>query len=82
MNENYQNLANGIVIQAVKDYRDALFFLENYRITCESDKKNTEYIKMISVKKEIERFVHSDWYKALTNIDGDKLLKKLQSEVV
>jgi hypothetical protein len=33
------------------------------------------------MKNEVERFFHSDWYRELTSVDGNVLIKKLQAEV-
>ena len=55
----YEKLANAIVMQAVKDYRET-----------ESQRE----------KDEIIQFFRSDWFKALTNIDCEYLIKRLKSE--
>lgn len=69
--EPYENLVNAIILQAVKDYRKALRKLKlNYT--------NTEAKR---TKAEVERFFRSGWYKALTMIDGETLIKKLQEEI-
>ncbi len=59
MTDNYQNLKNAIILQAVKDYRDA-----------ETPK----------TKSAIIRFIRSDWFKALTDLEPEMLIKKLQEE--
>ena len=71
MTEPYQNLANAIILMAVKDYRDALKKL----------KKRPKYAPAQHMKNEVERFFHSDWYRELTSVDGNVLIKKLKSEV-
>ena len=53
MTEPYQNLANAIILMAVKDYRDALKKL----------KKRPSYGPAQDMKNEVERFFHSDWYR-------------------
>lgn len=57
--KNYEEFANAIIIQAVKDYRQA---------------------KTPQAKREIKRFFKSEWYKMLTNADGDMIIKKLELE--
>ena len=57
--ENYEKLANAIILQAVRDYRNCC----SYQMRC-----------------SIERFFRSDWFMVLTNLDGEKLIKKLQEE--
>ena len=32
-------------------------------------------------KRRIERFFHSEWYRILTNVDGDIILKMLKAEM-
>ena len=71
MTEPYQDLANAIILMAVKDYRDALKKL----------KKRPSYGPAHDMKNEVERFFHSDWYRELTSVDGNVLIKKLQAEV-
>jgi hypothetical protein len=71
MNDPYENLANAIVIQAVKDYRAALRTLE----------RNPKYTPALQDKSEVERFFRSEWYKLLTSVDGEMLLRMLREEV-
>ena len=71
MTEPYQNLANAIILMAVKDYRDALKKLM----------KRARYGPAQDLKNEVERFFRSDWYRELTSVDGEILIKKLQAEV-
>ena len=71
MNDPYQNLANAIILLAVKDYRTALRKL----------KKRPKYGATQDIKNEVERFFRSDWYRELTSVDGEILIKKLQAEV-
>lgn len=67
----YEGLANGIVLQAVKDYRDANKKLARGR-------NNQEASRM---KQECLRFFRSGWFGALTTIDPEFLIKKLDEEV-
>ena len=71
MTDPYQNLDNAIILMAVKDYRDALKKL----------KKRPRYGPAHDIKNEVERFFRSDWYRELTSVDGNVLIKKLQAEV-
>lgn len=68
---NYENLANAIVLQAVKDYRSAL-----KRIKMNPSNKDA-----MSDAMECERFFRSRWYSALTKVDGEYLINKLRGEV-
>jgi len=69
--DGYTKLANGIVLQAVKDYRDALMRL----------KKNPYNNKALSSKREVERFFRSNWFEVLTSIDPEMLIRELNAEV-
>ena len=71
MTEPYQDLANAIILMAVKDYRDALKKLM----------KRPRYGPAQDLKNEVERFFRSDWYRELTSVDANFLIKKLRSEV-
>lgn len=68
--KNYENLANTIILQAVRDYRTALKCL----------KLNPNNRKALSDKEEIECFFHSKWYSTLTSVDGDMLIRSLSEE--
>ena len=67
----YEDLANAIILQAVKDYRKAL------RYECLAV-NNSKYKADID---EIERFFRSGLFEAITNISGEYLIRKLRSEV-
>lgn len=71
MNANYQDLANGIVVRAAKDYRKVL-------------KKSLCFPSSSTAKNEISRledFFSSDYYKLLTSLDSEKLIEQLRQEV-
>ena len=66
----YENLANAIILQAVKDYRMAL----------KSLKANSRKRTVQTDKAEIERFFRSQWYSTLTDVNGEMLILSLQKE--
>ena len=68
--KNYEELANAIVLQAVRDYRDALGMLA----------KNPNSILANRDKSDCERFFLGKWFSELTGIDGKQLMNKLQKE--
>jgi len=72
MSDPYENLANAIVLQAVKDYRET-------RKKLKKCKKNEDAKLMVS---DCESFFRSDWFAVLTSVDGEMLLKKLQEEEI
>ena len=55
----YENLANAIILKAVKDYRQS---------------------KCVRTMEEIERFFRSGWFRVLTNINGEQLIRDLRKE--
>lgn len=69
--ENYENLANTIVLQAVRDYRTAL---KSLKLNPSNESAKIE-------KENIERFFQSDWYKVLTSVDGEYLIRAIRKEV-
>jgi len=71
MIDPYEDLANAIVLLAVKDYRDALKKLM----------KHPRHESAKRTKAEVERFLRSDWYRELTAVEPEILLRKLKEEV-
>ena len=71
MYDNYTNLANAIVLQAVKDDRKARRILYRY-----PDHRLVEH-----ESRSIERFFRSGWFSVLTQINPDMLISKLKAEV-
>lgn len=67
----YDDLANGIVLQAVKDYRDANKKLSRGRRNNEAERMENECL----------RFFRSRWFSALTEIDPEFLIRRLDEEV-
>ena len=65
----YYDLANAIVEQAAIDYRNALNGVSYDR------RYSPE-----SVIKETEKFFRSEWYRTLTNVDGEYLIANLKKE--
>ena len=67
----YERLTNAIILQAASDYRVALKKIK-------ARPKNRE---AIDEALRIESFFRSDWYQALTSVDGEYLIERLQDEV-
>lgn len=70
--ESYKELANAIILQAVKDWRTA------YRACRRSYRDTVSRNHMY----ECESFFRSNWFKTLTNgnIDGKKLVQALKEQ--
>ncbi len=66
----YEKLANAIIMQAVKDYRAA-----KKKLKKRPTNKDAELMVI-----DTEKFFRSDWFTALTDVDGEVLLRKLQEE--
>lgn len=61
--DGYEELAEAVILQAVKDYRKALKYDERGR------------------KREIEKFFRSEYFRILTDVDGEMLIQKLRTGV-
>lgn len=69
--EPYESLANAIIVQAVKDYREALQRLNRH------PEKNDYKAEVNS----LERFFCSGWYQMLTDLDGTILMNKIREKL-
>ena len=69
--DQFEGLANAIIIQAAVDYRLALKQL----------RQNSDFQPAIRMRYDVERFFRSDWFSILTRINGIKLLARLKTEV-
>lgn len=69
--DQFEGLANAIIIQAAADYRLALKQL----------RQNPLFQPAIRMIYEVERFFRSDWFSILTRINGIELLARLKTEV-
>ncbi len=67
----YENFANAIILQAVRDYR----------IVLKSLKANPRNKDALAEKCEIEDFFRSQLYSCLTNVNGEMMIRSLQKEV-
>lgn len=70
MTDPYQNLANAIILTAVKDWRSARRKLKR--------KSNNKDAKILL--EECESFFRSAWFASLTDVDGEMLIRKLYEE--
>lgn len=71
MTQNYEDLANAIILRAVKDYRKARRVLSKYPLDPKADNN----------RKSIERFFRSDYFGILSNLDTERIIKRLNQEV-
>ena len=69
--ENYQALANAIIVQAVKDFKPAYRRLKRHP----NDKLAQDTVR------EITKFFCSDYFCALSDLDGPVLLNRIIREM-
>ena len=67
----YQNLANAIVLQAVRDYEAVLRRLMRNPRNQDAQRE----------KKRLERFFFSQWYGVLTDLDPPRLISGVMKQV-
>ncbi len=68
--EGYERLANEIIVLAAKDYRRVLKRLKRHPNS-----------RMVGAEaEELEGFFRSDWYRTLTDVDGELIIKGLREE--
>ena len=72
MNQNWEDLANAIILQAAEDYR-----ICRRRIRRWPDQKESQ-----AIIREVEHFFRSRWFNQLTDIDGKALIRNLREEDV
>ena len=66
----WQDLANAVIVQAAKDYRTSLRRLRR------KPKSRTALDEIA----DLEEFFRSDWYRILTNVDGELLMRLIKEE--
>jgi hypothetical protein len=71
LQENWEDLANAIILSAVEDYTGAYKRLLRHP-TNRAAKKEVA---------ELEEFFFGDWYAMLSNVDPHYLLNKLQEAI-
>ena len=64
-------LANAIIVQAAKDYRQAL----------RKQKKDPDNASALLCIEDVEQFFRSDWYRILTTVDGELLIREIRKEI-
>ncbi len=69
--DGYTDLANAIIVRAVKDYKRTLRKL----------KRNPKNKKAEKDLKELESFFFSEWYRILTDLDASYLIRKIRERV-
>ena len=78
--QRYEDLAKSIVIQASDDYKRYCFMLDTIDLRKYKDEEG-RYKAMEKAKceiKHVEIFFNSEWFTALSNLDGKKALAALE----
>jgi len=70
MTDPYQDLAQAIVMTAVRDWRTAVKKL----------RKRPDHELSIWLKNDSEKFFLSGWFEELTGVDGEIILNQLKQE--
>lgn len=68
LQDAYQDLAHAIIVQAVEDYRKALNGISYNSHPPEE------------IVKDIEKFFRSEYYRALTKVNGEYLIQQIRRE--
>ena len=78
--DNYEELANAIVVQAAMDYREEYKKLLVFK---KHNKKKSSLIfqRVINNIKEIENFFRSGYYELLTKADCEYIINNLREEI-
>ena len=78
LEENFEDLANAIIIQQAEDYRKCRRILR-----ARPGKKHVSFFvqdEAIKRLREIEVFFQSWWFSQLTTADGEMILERLRKE--
>ena len=78
MEENFEDLANAIIVQQAADYRKCRRILR-----ARPGKKHVSFFvqdEAIKRLREIEVFFQSWWFSQLTTADGEMILERLRKE--
>lgn len=68
----WENLAQAVIVQAAKDYRSAAI----------QHKKHPKRIVHILMMQDCEEFFLSDWFRLMTELDGENLLRRLKEKSI
>ena len=64
----FQALVNAIIRQAVFDWSNAVYNLQN----------DPEDIQANRMKADVERFFRSEWFGFMCNLDGEMMMRKIR----
>ena len=70
-----EELANAIILQAIKDYQNAKEYLLYRSKNLDIDEKN-KHTKTIN---QVINFINSDWFKVLSEVDPQVIISYLEN---
>lgn len=73
--DGYKELAHAIILRAVKDFRKYTRTIKKLGVD------NPKAKRLIKECKKIVKFIKSNWFKVLTDVDANILLTELYKEV-
>lgn len=76
--EGYDFLVEAIILRAISDYKTALRYKDKEANTDYMKTKVSEAQRMYS---DVRWFFHSEHYRDMCKIDGDRILKHIENEV-
>lgn len=81
MSGNWDTLVNAIIYQAVADWRNAFRYIRKH--SGSTSERIKDRVNMARHKKaECERFFRSEWFRTLTDLNGEVLLADLKKESI
>jgi hypothetical protein len=80
MNE-YLNLRNAIIKQAIDDYRKAGRYIRKWKGRCNTRQRELAFQRAELMKEEVERFFRGKWAQDLCgNVDPMMILRRLHGD--
>jgi len=80
MENNWNGLVEGIVAQAVEDYKEAVQIIGCGEPSKKETKQAAAYRRSIRRKREVESFFRSRWFAKLTGANGKRVLAEIQRQ--
>ena len=80
MQNGYTALAQAIIVQACKDYREELLWLKMHKPIIPEDEEDAKYIEHKAEARSLEEFFRSGWFSTLSDLDGQYLMNRIRKE--
>jgi predicted NAD-dependent protein-ADP-ribosyltransferase YbiA (DUF1768 family) len=79
MENNWNGLVEGIVAQAVEDYKEAVQIIG--RGEPKTKKQAEKYRRALRMQREVESFFRSRWFAKLTGVNGKVVLASIRQRM-